>query len=102
MPYIQEMIQALRRSTRKDTAEAKSLPRASSADVSSANRQQSAKLRDSHDTMRAHNEAHEIHEGELAMLPAGLSPTAGERIDWLAGPPFPSSAGSDTSKTWTK
>lgn len=93
------MAQAPRRSTSTDTAEAKSLPRASNADASSANRQQSAKLRDSHDTMRAQEEAREIHEGELVTLTAGLSPTAGERINWLAGlPPSPSSATSHPSK----
>lgn len=102
LPYIQEMAQALQRSTIKDTAEAKSLPRARSANLSSATRQQSAKRRESHDTMRAQKEAQEISEGELAILPAGLSPTPGERISWSARTPFPSGARQQYTTACTK
>lgn len=89
IPYIQETLQGLWGSTTENVGEDKSIPRASSADVSSANLRRSDKVCGSSDYMRAQDESYTIHEGELVMISAALSPTPRERVDWSAREPTP-------------
>lgn len=89
MSYIKETLQALWGLTSEGVNEGKSVPRICSFDISSANPETGTKSRESHDYMRALNEFHITHEGDLAVLPAALSPTPLEKLDWLARSPTP-------------
>lgn len=87
MPYIQEKLQALLGSTSEDVDEGKPMPSASSAAGSSANPPRGHKFRRSHDSTGAQEESLHFHEGELVMVPATLSPTPVERVEWSARTP---------------